>query len=351
VLIESLGLENFRVFKKSKFNFNSETTLITGANGSGKTSLLESVNILLTGKSFRTKSVAECLAESQEYFTVKSTGSVKGMPANFGTAKQMHSKLVHNRTIGGIKIKKLQLPFVQLFLGKRLFSLEGEPELRRHHFYNLMFHVKPDLETLYKEYSHAIKQRNKGLKKKLPKGDLYVWTKRVAELGESITGGSRKFFTRYRSDVLEFISSLNKKDFKFLNNLDLKYKSGWDLSGSFLEGLEESLDKDYALGYTSLGPHRQDYIFTSSKKRSSSVLSRGQSKILILLEILSSSKISEESILFLIDDLSSELDKVNFNLALEQIVLQNNQAIVTSITDDSSADYLTNFSDLTRINL
>ena len=53
--LERLYLKDFRLFQEKTFTFTEGTNLILGVNGSGKTSILESLNILLSGKSFRTK--------------------------------------------------------------------------------------------------------------------------------------------------------------------------------------------------------------------------------------------------------------------------------------------------------
>ena len=82
-----------------------------------------------------------------------------------------------------------------------------------------------------------------------------------------------------------------------------------------LASLQESLEKDYAIGYTRLGPHKMDCEFYIKGKKASAILSRGQSKLLIILVFLINhnlinSYIDSEAVL-LVDDLGSELDLEN----------------------------------------
>ena len=119
--------------------------------------------------------------------------------------------------------------------------------------------------------------------------------------------------------------------------------------------MEESIEKDKAIGYTSKGPHRMDITFQINNKKASSNLSRGQLKILILLIFLSNSSLIQEltqaETLLMIDDLSSELDTNNLSSLLSRIVQSENQIVLTGIQGEEmhkSIEKLTNF---TQINL
>ena len=65
--LERLHLHNFRLFKEKVFNISEGTNLILGKNGSGKTSILESLNILISGKSFRTQETKECINQNKNF--------------------------------------------------------------------------------------------------------------------------------------------------------------------------------------------------------------------------------------------------------------------------------------------
>ena len=109
------------------------------------------------------------------------------------------------------------------------------------------------------------------------------------------------------------------------------------------------------MGYTSLGPHRMDCEYYKKEKKASAILSRGQSKLLILLVFLINhnlinSYIDSESIL-LVDDLGSELDLENLEFVLEQISNAPNQVILTGIQGDDLEKIVLKFTNFKRINL
>ena len=66
--LESLYLDNFRLFKNTKLEFKENHTIIFGKNGSGKTSILEAINLLHTNKSLRSKDLSDCTREGQNAF-------------------------------------------------------------------------------------------------------------------------------------------------------------------------------------------------------------------------------------------------------------------------------------------
>ena len=139
------------------------------------------------------------------------------------------------------------------------------------------------------------------------------------------------------------------------DKLNITFSKGWERSKKLIESLEESIEKDKAIGYTSKGPHRMDITFQINNKKASSNLSRGQLKILILLIFLSNSSLIQEltqaETLLMIDDLSSELDTNNLSSLLSRIVQSENQIVLTGIQGEEmhkSIEKLTNF---TQINL
>ena len=88
-------------------------------------------------------------------------------------------------------------------------------------------------------------------------------------------------------------------------------------------------------GYTKSGAHKFDLEIKVLGESSGNILSRGEQKLLILLTFLSFGNYLEDlqnkQIIYLIDDLPSELDEKNLNLALEFLALSSSQKIITSV--------------------
>ena len=107
--LERLHLHNFRLFKEKVFNISEGTTLILGKNGSGKTSILESLNILISGKSFRTQETKECIKSEQEFFNISCKGTFAEKNLLLNSENSLSNRLKTSRKLDGSPIKKEDL--------------------------------------------------------------------------------------------------------------------------------------------------------------------------------------------------------------------------------------------------
>ncbi len=354
--INRVYLENFRLFKKKDLILSEDKNFIQGLNGSGKTSILESIQILVNSKSFRTTKSKDCINYKAESFQISLKGSHMNKEAFMACSNKINGRLSFSRKLNNKSAKSNSILFLQTVLAKNLRMIEGEPDLRRDHLNNLMFHVKPSSYKKYTAYNKALKQRNRCLKQKLDKSEILVWTEQLAKIGVSLSKEQYEFFNVYRQVLTKSLkaSSLNQK-IDFLKEADVKFVKGWERSKSLLNAMEESIDKDLAIGYTSKGPHRMDCAYSIGRKNASSVLSRGQLKILILLIFLINHELVnsfvESDTVLLIDDLGSELDLENLEFALSEISKVPNQVVLTGIQGEELEKLVSNFSNFKKINL
>ena len=349
--ISRLYLENFRLFKKKLLKFSGSKVLISGKNASGKTSLLESVNILLSGKSFRGSGLSECIGKNNDYFSLALLGDSKSNKIRIACKKTSSTRLSVKREKDSSPIKLKEVPFMSVVLGKKLNLISGEAELRRDFLLRMMFHVKPAFKSDYSKYLKALNQRNRLLKKKARKQEVLAWSKELIDLGEIIKLEKENFFKLYCDNLYCYFRAIKKKyNLEFLPLTELKHYQGWSKSKTFSQTLEEDHEKDKALGYTTTGPHRSDIIFNIKSKKAEDVLSRGQQKLLILLIYLTIYPFLEKSFnsssVFLIDDLSSELDNKNLNIIVKEILEAENQIFASLISTEGiegEGPFLSNF--------
>ena len=351
-----LQLKNFRLFQDNLFTFSDRTNLILGENGSGKTSILESISILLLGSSFRTKETKECINSTKNSFSITGKGTLDNKELALSVNNGLNKRVNSSRKIEGASVKKEDLYFLQIVMSKNLRMIDGEPEIRRDYFHELMFHVKPSTKKLYIDYQRALKQRNKCLKKNLSKSELSIWSKELAELGLALSLEQYGFFKPFKKYNIQGIEDIVKSgEFTFLDNFNVTFSKGWERSKKLEESFEDSLDKDKAIGYTSKGPHRMDITFQVNNKKAASNLSRGQLKILILLIFLTNIKlikqITQRETLLMIDDLGSELDIKNLRSLIEQIILSENQIVLTGIEGEEMHQSIKKLTNFTQINL
>ena len=317
---------------------------------------MESISILLLGSSFRTKETKECINSSKNSFSITGKGTLDNKELALSVNNGLNKRVNSSRKIEGASVKKEELYFLQIVMSKNLRMIDGEPEIRRDYFHELMFHVKPATKKLYIDYYRALKQRNKCLKKNLSKSELSIWSKELAELGLALSLEQYGFFKSFKQYNIQGIEDIVKSgEFTFLDNFNVTFSKGWERSKKLEESFEDSLEKDKAIGYTSKGPHRMDITFQVNNKKAASNLSRGQLKILILLIFLTNIKlikqITQRETLLMIDDLGSELDIKNLRSLIEQIILSENQIVLTGIEGEEMHQSIKKLTNFTQINL
>ena len=323
--LKKIHLSNFRSFN----NFTSELksiNLIIGRNGAGKSSFLEAIFFALTKKSFRTSSINSLINFDSDNFVVS---------ANWNDSKIALSK----EKSKSVKIHKdnLEEPKLPLSLVLNNFSLnllEAPKENRRLFVDYILFHVEQDYKSLHLNLKKSLAQRNRALKKG-SNSELKSWTKVFVEVSTKITDIKVNFISSFVENFPLFLKSLslpeNLKDkYKFLS---ISFDKGW--KKNLIEELRACYAVDRKRGFTSIGPQTSDLSIKINEQESGNVLSRGEQKLLILLTFLSFGEYLlnnvSKKIIYLIDDLPSELDQNNLDLAFNFLRNLKGQKVITSI--------------------
>ena len=349
--IARVYIKNFRLFKKLSLNLNNNNLLITGANASGKTSFLEAIYLLILRKSLKTKDLKECIHRDSKGFLLGLEITNNKGALQIKAEKEINKRVSIRANSGGSPITKEDLPIIQFIQAKDLRMIEGETEIRRDFFNRAMFHVEHSVENDYKQYKKALSQRNMALKRKVSKKELNIWNKTLIETGNVLAKKQKDFFLTLFKKTLEDKSTKRESKSEFLYQATLGLQRGWPEGMSFGRALTESIEKDRAIGYSSLGPHRLDLNFYLGNKLAKTLLSRGQQKLLILLNYFKLNDIlisvNKSGIIYLIDDITSELDEDNLKITLEEIIKLKAQVLITAI-NGKSLTYMTPFIDKFR---
>tara|TARA_Y100000813_G_scaffold70334_1_gene49871 strand:- start:22 stop:861 length:840 start_codon:yes stop_codon:yes gene_type:complete len=225
--------------------------------------------------------------------------------------------------------------FLPLILNNfSLNLLEAPKENRRSFIDYLMFHVEHDYKTNHLKFKKALAQRNRALKKS-SSSELKSWTKIFIDLSQKLTKLKLEFIDSFLKSFPTFVDTLSipkglKDKFK---SISITYDKGW--KDNLLAELRESFVKDQARGFTSLGPQTSDLSVKINKQDSGNILSRGEQKLLILLIYLFFIKtyndLRPNKTIFLLDDLPSELDEKNLDLALNLLQSADCQLFITSL--------------------
>lgn len=325
--ISQLSLTDFRNLESTTLDFHPRLNLITGINGSGKTSLLEAIYVICQACSFRTHQLKQCIRHDKASLLLFG----RGKNHKAGLSKSDKKLEIH---LDGKPVKRrseLVRKSPVLILNADSFSLiSGSPQLRRQFIDWCLFHVEHSYADDWLLFKHALKQRNRLLKTRQDLRQLPYWDQHLLE--PSLRLGKLR---RHYSEQLG--SLLAEQAEGILEGIDvsLQYQQGWPQPETLQQSLEKSRDRDIRAGFTNCGIHRDDLKILCGGRPVLETLSRGQSKRLCLALILSALKLvnqqSQGQIILLIDDLHSELDSSAQNMVYDQLADMDIQLFISNI--------------------
>ena len=325
--LSRIHLINFRLFSDSVFDLE-ETSLITGKNGSGKTSLLEAVHVLLKSRSFRTSSMNSLINHNQDNFILNA--KLEGKLLTFEKKRRNAAKN------NGYKTEEYKYKNFPILINNfSLAFLESDKEIRRRFLDYFMFHVKHDYIESHRKFKKTLSTRNRALKKNNEE-EINIWTKLLLEQAEKITADREEILNQVTSEIPQFFKKLplDERWKDIGNKLSLKFNRGWE-EGQLIEVLRSNFQEDMRRGFTKFGPQRFDLEINILKEKAGDVLSRGEQKLLILLIFLCFGEFISEKIgkkvFYLVDDAAAELDEENLILAFKSLEKVNGQKIISAI--------------------
>jgi len=317
---------------------------ITGANASGKSSLLEAIFILGRARSFRTHHIKQVINFDQSQLIVAAqlqhhTGSI----SNIGI--QIDNKQTEIR-IDQENRQKADLAYalpVQLIHPKSYRLLDAGPQNRREFLDWGIFNHKRNFLPIWRRFTKALQQRNALLKTRQVQ-QLSAWDKELIEYGQLVNEYRKEYIELLQPVFLEMAG-------QFLNTdqIELHFNAGWDEKQALEQMLKQDQEKDLKYGFTHSGPHRADFLTFHNNKLAKDYLSRGQQKLLVLALLLSQVSLlnqeAQNNCCILIDDLTAELDTLNRAKLLKYLAGIGCQVFMTSteLADFGDLDAVENY--------
>jgi DNA replication and repair protein RecF len=189
--------------------------------------------------------------------------------------------------------------------------------------------------NLVARYNKVLFQRNKLLKNsydhKAILDQIDIWDEQLASLATPIIRTRKNFISRLTAPANEAIKYISKDaetiDFEYVG---ISGDTPAEIKANLLKGLKDNLSKDMELGYTSLGPHRDDIKILINGKDSKIYASQGQQRSIVLAIKIGEMKLFEtqlgEKPVLVLDDVFSELDatrqkKLYDSLAGYQVIM------------------------------
>jgi len=327
--IRQLSLTDFRNLRSTTLDFNSHINLVSGANGSGKTSLLEAIYVLCQAHSFRTRQLKQCVRHGQSGFLLF------GRFADFkaGLSKSDRKLEIH---VNGEAIRRRselvrRVP-IRIVNADSFALVDGPPQTRRAFIDWCLFHVEHNYAEIWADFNHALRQRNRLLKNRQDLQLLEYWDEHLARPSVQLQ--------RMRERQCEELRQLLNEDFAELLAgipIEIEYLQGWPPGIELGDALRQNHQRDIRSGFTNTGIHRDDLLFSCAGNKADAVLSRGQSKRLCMALLMASLKLvgrrTGKRIILLIDDLHSELDQAAQQKIYRQLTAMDLQLFVSNIDE------------------
>ena len=330
--LDQLRIHGLRCLTDVSVALDPAINVFVGANGAGKTSVLEAVFLLSHARSFRS-GAAEALLQrgtpGLSIFAELRHSDDRAFRLGLGrSGSRWEAKLDGDAVAIGQLVRECA---VVCFEPGSHALIAGAAEERRRYLDWGVFHVEQDFLSSWRRYQRALKQRNSLLRSTTtPTDELFApWEAELAQTAHHIDDLRRTYLDLLRPTLLASAAGLLPE----LGALELRYRRGWSDDRELSQQLRESRSRDLARGHTTLGSHRADWSIAFERAPLREHLSRGQEKLTALACVLAQAKLYAqcrgEWPVVCLDDLASELDQSHQAAVVAQLSAARAQVLLT----------------------
>lgn len=326
--LDCLNIHHLRNITHAQLTLHPRFNFFSGPNGSGKTSLLEAIYLLSTGRSFRTRETMPLIQYQQPTATVFArTDAMDTISLQKNLTGVTHVRINQKPCLRSSELAR-NLP-CQLIYQDIFQIIDAGPAVRRAILDWGMFHVKHSYHETWKAYKQALRQRNALLRQRASYDTVLPWDLSLVEMAE-ILHASRETYMQSLSHWFQvYLAKLTTVP------CQIHYHKGWDKkqTGKALSLiLKEQYPLDCQRQFTQSGPHQADILFESFSSKAKTSLSRGQQKIVLIALKLAQAHLLSEPCLYLLDDIASELDQGHLLRLMECLIEIPGQFFMTCIS-------------------
>ena len=333
--IESLRFRDWRNIPQASLEGCGQFVVLHGKNGMGKSNILEALYVMSTLKSFR-----EHISSNFVRW-----GSHSAMVEGRIRTQYGHRKLTwtlankgRNLQIDGLKCTKLSMWFslirAILFCPGTISIVREGPEVRRKFLDRARFTANPSYLALVRNYMRALEQKKALLKThSVDKEQLNIWNEQLINLGVRIASQRQMILKELRTPFQSMHKAITGHDDVSLELTGLCAQKPEDLRPYFQEKLQQRQKDEIRLRRCLVGPHSDDLKILMGGKLARKFASQGQVRSIVLalkLAEVEAARHRGETPLFLIDDLSSELDRERTHQLLSLLSRHENQIWITT---------------------
>jgi DNA replication and repair protein RecF len=344
--IISADIKAVRNLLEISFEGHPGFNVFYGVNGSGKTSILEAIYLLSSGKSFRHHHTQAIIHNTQSALSVFGwilTENGLKRPAGIEKTKEGKTQIrLDGESISSTAPLAECLP-LQIIHPESDILITGSPKWRRQFLDWGLFHVEPSFFNAWQRLQKVTKQRNAVLKQTQDKMQVSSWDAEYVQFSDIVSNYRKTYvfeFQTYFQEMMRFFLPHKK--------LVLSYLRGWPENVNLLDVLSKNFFRDIQLGYTFYGPQRDDLGVYYENSPASEVLSRGEQKLAVTALRLAQGRFLKEKTqkkcIYLLDDFAAELDTLHRRQVVETLSHLQSQIFLTTINYEEVKESLKDIS-------
>lgn len=290
-------------------------TVLVAPNASGKTNVIEAIQLLTAAESFRKPSWSDTIrwGSEQASLSLHGEGDMRAVDIRLDIHGNHRSYRLNGKVKRKISEVRGIIPSV-IFTPDDLYMVKGSADKRRSSLDSLGDQITSAYEAIRGDYDKVLKHRNALLKNPtMPLELLDPWTEKLVEVGVAFFGHRKRLFDRLSPMVCNLYSILAPGE-----ELTIEYVPSWGTreetpQESFRRCLEESLLQERVRGTTLVGPQRDELVFRLDGRDARAFASQGQQRTITLAWKLGEIEVMEDILgvgpVLLLDDVMSELDE------------------------------------------
>ena len=365
MIVEQLGLKDFRNYAEVDVSLSSGANVFVGRNGQGKTNLVEAVAYLATLGSHRVSSDAPMVRDGTDAAIVRArlAHGDRGVLLEL----QLNRQGSNRARVNGVNVRVAELPRyaqVVLFAPEDLQIVRGDPSARRRFADQLIVQRSPRMAAVVADYDRVLRQRTALLKSARARGvrgdalgTLDVWDDKLVTLGTELIEARLALASDLSEPVSQAYAAIAGADHEPRLEWALSVGGGdpeegdaaaaastAPLAEQFRAALATRRAAELERGLTLVGPHRDDLVLRVRGLPVKGYASHGESwSVALALRLASAEVLRAESRLgdpvLILDDVFAELD-AGRRARLAELVGGYEQVIVTSAVEEDVPDGL-----------
>lgn len=347
--IDHLGLTDFRNYEALEVEFGAGVNVLVGANGQGKTNVVEAVGYLATFSSHRVANDTALVRAGTERAVIRSM--ISNGERTIGLDVQINPGRANRVQVNRTPLKRtrdaLGVLRAVVFAPEDLSLVKGDPAARRRFLDTLLIQLGPRYAGVISDYEKTLKQRNSLLRSAAKAstseratlhGTMDVWDDRLVEFGADLQAGRAALVQRLQTPLAQAYAMVapvrNDVAVEYVPSRVGPAQTAQQFAEAMRQAIREVRQEEFARAVTVVGPHRDELDLRLNELPARGYASHGESWSLALAMRLASYEILGDeaagSPVLILDDVFAELDQQRRQRLADVTLRADGQVLITA---------------------